>query len=246
MILGIIPARYASTRFPGKPLVDLLGKTMIRRVYERASRSKLIKKLVVATDDRKIFDHVTSFGGHAVMTSGDHASGTERCHEAFQQINEPFDYVINIQGDEPLVAAEQIDELAAVLDGKIELATQIMKLTDPQALFQPSVVKVILNARMEALYFSRSAIPHIRNVSHEEWPRHYNFFRHAGMYAYRSDVLEKIVRLPASSLEKAESLEQLRWLQHGFKIKCIITNFQSLSVDTPEDVAPVIERLRKE
>jgi len=244
MILGIIPARYGSTRFPGKPLIDMLGKTMIQRVYEQASQSKYLKKLVVATDDKRIFDHVRSFDGNAIMTKPENASGTDRCYEALCLLNESFEYVINIQGDEPLIDPEQIDELAKILDGKTELATQMMKITSPEFLSDPSSVKMVVNDKMEALYFSRSPIPYLRNKPQIEWHLHHEYYRHAGMYAYRKDILEQITQLPVSSLEKAESLEQLRWLENGFKIKCIITNYESLSVDEPADVEAVVNRLK--
>jgi 3-deoxy-manno-octulosonate cytidylyltransferase (CMP-KDO synthetase) len=246
MIAGIIPARYASTRFPGKPLADILGKTMIQRVYEQAYKSKLLNKVVVATDDDRIFAHVKSFGGNAVMTSPHHASGTDRCLKALRLLDESYDYVINIQGDEPLIEAAQIDELAAALqDQSIELATQMIKVSDHHLLFNPSEVKIVVNENMEAMYFSRLPIPYLKGWQESEWHVHHTYYRHAGMYAYRTDVLEKITKLPVSSLESAESLEQLRWLQHGFKIKCIITNYESLCVDTPEDIKIIINRLKQ-
>ena len=244
MIAGIIPARYASSRFPGKPLIDIRGKSMIRRVYEEAAKSILLGTVVVATDDERIADHVTSFGGSAVMTSPDHASGTDRCLEAMQLLGEHIKYVINIQGDEPFINYRQIDELAAVLsEGTVELATQMIKVNTTEELFDTGEVKIVLNEQLEALYFSRMVIPFLKGVAEQDWHLHHSYYRHVGMYAYRADVLEKIAQLPVSSLEQAESLEQLRWLQHGFRIKCITTHFESHCIDTPEDVEKVLKRM---
>jgi 3-deoxy-manno-octulosonate cytidylyltransferase (CMP-KDO synthetase) len=243
MIAGIIPARYASTRFPGKSLIDIRGKTMIQRVYEEAAKSASLHKLVVATDDNRILEHVRSFGGDTVMTRADHPSGTDRCWDALQQIGEGYKYVINIQGDEPYIHPAQIDELAAILqDGTVELATQMIPVGSYEELFDDGEVKIVLNNKAEALYFSRMVIPFLKGVDERDWHRHYPYYRHVGMYAYRRDVLEKITRLPVSSLERAESLEQLRWLEHGFKIKCVITRFESHCIDLPEDVEKILKR----
>lgn len=244
MIVGIIPARYASSRFPGKPLVDIKGKSMIQRVYEQAKRSSSLNKIIVATDDKRIYDHVMNFGGEAVMTSTDHPSGTDRCWDALQQLKDTYQYIINIQGDEPLINPKQIDELAAVLiDETTELATQMIKVDNHELLFNTGEVKIVLNENDEALYFSRSVIPFIKNVDEKEWHLNHAYYRHVGMYAYRADILEKITKLPVSSLEKAESLEQLRWLQNGFKIKCVITNFESHCIDTPQDLQAILHLL---
>lgn len=241
MIVGIIPARYASTRFPGKPLIDIRGKSMIQRVYEQASKSSSLDKVVVATDDERIKEHVLAFGGHVVMTAEEHPSGTDRCWDALKQIEGKYDYVINIQGDEPFIDPSQIDTLAAVLkDGTTELATLIIPVDNHEVLFDMGEVKVVLNDNMEGMYFSRMVIPYIKGVLQENWHQHHDYYRHVGMYAYRTDVLEKLTALPVSSLEKAESLEQLRWLQKGFKIKCAITQFDSHCIDTPEDVEKVL------
>jgi 3-deoxy-manno-octulosonate cytidylyltransferase (CMP-KDO synthetase) len=242
MIVAIIPARYASSRFPGKPLVEILGKTMIQRVYEQTSQSKLVNKVVVATDDQRIFDHVVSFGGNVVMTAADHPSGTDRCRDALQQLNEEYKYVINVQGDEPFIEPEQIDELATVLqDGTTELATQMIAVDSYEMLFDKGEVKIVLNTNNQALYFSRMVIPFIKGVEEKDWHKHHNYFRHVGMYAYRTDILEQITKLPVSSLEKAESLEQLRWLENGYKIKCVPTTFDSHCIDTVEDIDKVLK-----
>jgi len=236
-IVGIIPARYASTRFPGKPLIDINGKSMVQRVYEQASKSKSLNQIVVATDDERIFSHIKNFGGEALTTSTDCASGTDRCYDAVRQLDADIDYVINIQGDEPFIAPEQIDELAAALTGNgIELATQMIKVNSYETLFDKGEAKIVLNSNEEAIYFSRMVIPFIKGVPEIEWHLHHNYYRHVGMYAYRKDILEKITALPVSSLEKAESLEQLRWIENGFIIKCIVTAYESHCIDTPDDL----------
>jgi 3-deoxy-manno-octulosonate cytidylyltransferase (CMP-KDO synthetase) len=239
-ILGIIPARYSSTRFPGKPLINILGKTMIQRVYEQAVKSPLLTDVYVATDDQRIYDHVQSFGGNVVFTREDHPSGTDRCFEAFQQIDDDYDYIVNIQGDEPFIDPTQIDLLCEVCDGLTELATLMIPVDSHEVLFDPGEVKITLNTEMEALYFSRMVIPFIKGKPENEWHLHHKYYRHVGMYAYRRDVLEEITKLKPSSLESAESLEQLRWLENGFKVQCAITTFDSHCIDTPEDIEKVI------
>jgi len=242
MIAGIIPARFASTRFPGKPLADIDGKTMIQRVYEQASLSKYLDVIVVATDDERIYDHVLSFGGKAVMTASHHPSGTDRCFEALTMLGEGYEYVINIQGDEPFIVPEQIDELAIVLkEGGVEIATQMIAVSDYESLFDKGEVKIVLNDKMEGMYFSRMVIPYLKGVDEKEWHMHHSYYRHVGMYAYRSNILAQITKLPVSSLEKAESLEQLRWVEKGYKIKCVPTTYESHCIDTPEDLV----RLKK-
>jgi 3-deoxy-manno-octulosonate cytidylyltransferase (CMP-KDO synthetase) len=238
-ILGIIPARYASTRFPAKPLADIGGKSMIQWVYNQTSQSSKIGKVVVATDDQRIFDHVVSFGGDVCMTSADHVSGTDRCFEALSKQKEKYDYVINIQGDEPFISPKQIDLVASLLDGNTELATLAKKITEREVLINPNVVKVVKSINGEALYFSRSMIPYPRNAN-----ENHNYFKHIGMYAYRADILEKITHLPQSSLEKVESLEQLRWLENGYRIKVAETNEETIGVDTPEDLEKAIAFLK--
>ena len=187
------------------------------------------------------------FGGDAVMTTATHPTGTDRCLDALQQIGPGYNYVINIQGDEPFINPAQIDDLAEVLkDGSVELATQMIPVATSEELFDQGEVKIVLNSDMEAMYFSRMVIPFIKGVDEKDWHRHHTYYRHVGMYAYRRDVLEKITQLPVSSLEQAESLEQLRWLEHGFKIKCTITRYESHCIDTPEDIVKVLRRMRKE
>lgn len=238
-ILGVIPARYASTRFPGKPLIKLGNKTMIQRVYEQASTSKSLLKVVVATDNEEIFQHVVSFGGVAVKTKEEHPSGTDRCFEAFEKLQEPFDYVINVQGDEPFIQPAQIDLLASLCDGKTHIATLVKQIKDTETVFNPNVVKAIINKQQQALYFSRSAIPFQRGVEVNEWISKGVFYKHIGMYAYKSEVLKQITKLAVSELEKAESLEQLRWLDNGFEIKAAITELETIGIDVPEDVEKI-------
>jgi 3-deoxy-manno-octulosonate cytidylyltransferase (CMP-KDO synthetase) len=244
MILGVIPARYASSRFPGKPLVDILGKSMIQRVYVQAKKSGKLTDVVVATDDERIFNHVKSFGGQAIMTEVNHPSGTDRCFEALKKSGKEYNYVINIQGDEPFIDPSQIDLLAGVCDGKTELATLMIPVDSHEVLFDTGEVKITMNDKHEALYFSREVIPHIKGVNKKEWHKHFPYYRHVGMYAYRADVLKQITTLAPSSLEKAESLEQLRWLENGFKIKLAITDFDSHCIDTPEDIEKVIRLMK--
>jgi len=214
-ILGIIPARYASSRFPGKPLVDMLGQTMIQRVYNQVKKSKKLSQVVVATDDKRIYDHVLSFGGNAVMTSENHPSGTDRCFEALKKSNAKFDFAINIQGDEPFIDPNQIDLLCSSITEKTELATLIQKIATPEQLNSPGEAKVVINHLQEAIYFSRSPIPFVQKAEQKDWLSKTTFYRHVGLYAYRSDILEKITQLSPSLLEKAESLEQLRWIENG-------------------------------
>lgn len=244
MILGVIPARYASSRFPGKPLVDIRGKSMIQRVYEQAKKSKHLNEVIVATDDGRISDHVKSFGGEVIMTESDHPSGTDRCFETFKKTGKDFKYIINIQGDEPFIDPSQIDLLAGVCDGKTELATLMIPVDSHEVLFDTGEVKITMNNKQEALYFSREVIPHIKGVDKKDWHKHFPYYRHVGMYAYRADILKEITTLKISSLEKAESLEQLRWLENGFKIKLAVTDFDSHCIDTPEDIEKVLRLMK--
>ncbi|RYE06861.1 MAG: 3-deoxy-manno-octulosonate cytidylyltransferase, partial [Sphingobacteriaceae bacterium] len=231
-----------STRFPGKPLALIAGKTMIRRVYEQALQCNLLEKVVVATDDLQIFDHVREFGGLAEMTSTQHQSGTDRCAEVSALFPE-FDVVINIQGDEPFIDPKQISKLAACFtDEKTELATLVKKILLEEELHNSNTPKVVLNNRSEAIYFSRSVIPYVRGQQLHNWLQHNNFYKHIGIYGYRADVLQAITRLPVSTLEKAESLEQLRWIENGFRIKVAETDLETLAVDTPQDLENILRK----
>lgn len=244
--IGIIPARYGSSRFPGKPLADMDGKPMIQRVYEQVK--KALDEVWVATDDERILKAVENFGGKAVLTSPDHKSGTDRCNEAFSKIGNGFDVVINVQGDEPFIQPQQIETLKSCFDSKeTELATLVkpFKKDDGfEVLFNPNSPKVVLNKNSEAIYFSRSIIPYIRDANHTEWLDRHVFYKHIGMYAYRSDILKKITLLPQSNLELAESLEQLRWIENGYKIKVGLTDIETIGIDTPEDMEQAIKLLR--
>ncbi len=239
-IVGIIPARYSSTRFPGKPLVLINGKSMLQRVYEQAAKSNLTE-IIIATDDDRIKEHALSFGAKVIITKPEHPSGTDRCYEAYVLNNKNFDYVLNIQGDEPFLDPEQINSLVNECNGEVEISTQMIKCNSHDVLFDLGEVKIVLNTKNEALYFSRNVIPFIKGKDESEWHLHYNYFRHVGMYAYKVEVLEKITKLMPSELEKAESLEQLRWLENGFKIKCVETIYDSHCVDTPEDIEKVLK-----
>jgi len=245
LILGIIPARYASTRFPAKPIADIAGKSMIQRVYEQVSKSTLVTEVVVATDHPNIFEHVKSFGGHVCMTKESHISGTDRCYEAMTLQSQKFDYIINIQGDEPFIQPEQIDLLAKQLDGETEIGTLVKKIETGDQLFNPNIVKVVISNQGEALYFSRSTIPHLRTIPETEWLQKHTFYKHIGMYAYRTDILEKLTNLSISSLEKAESLEQLRWLENGFTIKVAETHTETIGIDTPDDLQKAIDYVKQ-
>lgn len=228
----IIPARYASTRFPGKPLADIGGMTLIQRVYEQAVKSGVAKKVVVATDDERIFAHVKDFLGEVVMTSATHKSGTDRCFEALEKIGEEYDVVINLQGDEPFVQPEQLHRLVSCFsDSDCSIATLVKKIENNEDVENPNVVKVVKDTNSYALYFSRSVIPF--NREKENIP---TYFKHLGLYAYRAETLKEITSLQPSSLEIAESLEQLRWLENGYKIKVAETELESIAIDTPADL----------
>ncbi|PWK78065.1 3-deoxy-manno-octulosonate cytidylyltransferase (CMP-KDO synthetase) [Mucilaginibacter oryzae] len=235
-ILGIIPARYASSRFPGKPLVDIGGKTMIQRVYEQAKKCKSLNEVIVATDDDRIFNHVSDFGGLAVMTGSHHQNGTDRCAEV-ARLHSGYDVIINIQGDEPFINPEQISKLAACFnDADTQLATLVKRILTEQELHNSNSPKVVINQQSEAVYFSRATLPHIRGQEPENWLEFYPFFKHIGIYGYRADVLQEVTQLPVSPLEKAESLEQLRWIDNGYRIKVAETNLETHAVDVPEDL----------
>lgn len=246
-VIGIIPARYASTRFPAKPLAVLGGKTVIERVYTQVAG--VLDDVVVATDDERIKQAVESFGGKAVMTSVNHRSGTDRCYEAMQKVGENnFDVVVNIQGDEPFIQAEQLRTVCQCFDdSSVDIATLVKPFTPADgfaALENVNSPKVVVNKRMEALYFSRSIIPFTRGKEHDQWLEGHTYYKHIGLYAYRSKVLAEITKLPQSSLELAESLEQLRWLENGYKIKVGISNIETIGIDTPEDLQRAEEFLK--
>ncbi|MDZ4715908.1 MAG: 3-deoxy-manno-octulosonate cytidylyltransferase [Cytophagales bacterium] len=236
-ILGVIPARYASSRFPGKPMADLLGKSMVERVYLQCRKAKQLDAIVVATDHPKIHEHVLAFGGQSCMTRETHPSGTDRCYEAMELQKESFDFVINIQGDEPFIDPQQIDLLCSSLNEKTELATLIQRIRTLDQLVSPNEAKVVLNTKKEAMYFSRTPIPYVQNQPQKGWLDHGHFYRHVGLYAYRNDILKAISKLDVSDLEKAESLEQLRWIENGFHIKTVETDAdEGMCIDTPEDL----------
>ncbi|MDE5571322.1 MAG: 3-deoxy-manno-octulosonate cytidylyltransferase [Prevotella sp.] len=233
--IGIIPARYASTRFPGKPLAILGGKTVIQRVYEQAT--SVLQEAYVATDDERIFQTVEQFGGRAVMTRTDHKSGTDRIEEAAEKIGTDADIIINIQGDEPFIQQSQIETLMNLFD---DPATQIGTLGKPfesiEAAMNPNSPKIVTDLRGFALYFSRSVIPFVRGQQQSDWLQYFPYLKHLGLYAYRRDVLRQVTQLPQSPLELAESLEQLRWLENGYRIRVGLTNVETVGIDTPEDL----------
>lgn len=237
--IGIIPARYASTRFPGKPLAKLGGCAVIERVYRQVDG--VLDDAIVATDDTRIFDAVTAFGGKAVMTSVHHKSGTDRVHEAYENLQKDYDVIVNIQGDEPFIQPSQLEALKECFDDdKTEIATLVKPFTPQdglEALENPNSPKVVLDDSRRALYFSRSVIPYLRGVERSQWLATHTFYKHIGLYAYRPDILAEITSLPQSPLEMAESLEQLRWLQAGFNIKVGISQAETIGIDTPEDLA---------
>lgn len=241
--IAIIPARYASSRFPGKPLALLGGIPVIERVYRQVSR--VLSEVWVATDDERILSAVKSFGGHAVMTRSDHKSGTDRIEEAAEKINTNADVVVNVQGDEPFIHARQIETLCRQFD---DPSTQIATLGKPfesmEAVENPNSPKIVTDVNGFALYFSRSVIPFVRGEERQTWLDHYPYLKHLGIYAYRREVLRQITQLPMSPLEKAESLEQLRWLQNGFKIRVGVTDMETVGIDTPADLARAEEFLQ--
>lgn len=241
--IGIIPARYASTRFPGKPLALLGGKPVIQHVYEKVAA--VLEAAYVATDDERIYDVVKSFGGQVVMTRTDHKSGTDRIEEAIEKIGGEWDVVVNVQGDEPFVAKNQLDTICHCFD---DPTTQIATLGKPfesmEAVQNPNSPKIVVDNMGFAMYFSRSVIPYLRGKEMSSWLTHYPFLKHLGIYAYRKDVLRQVTQLPQSSLEIAESLEQLRWLQNGFKIKVGTTDVETVGIDTPQDLERAEEFLK--
>ena len=234
--IALIPARYASTRFPGKPLAKLGGKSVIQRVYEQVN--KMVDETYVATDDQRIFDAVEAFGGKVVMTRSDHKSGTDRIEEAAEKIGGDYDVVVNVQGDEPFIHASQIETVCKCFD---DPTTQIATLGKPfgndiEAIGNPNSPKIVVDKKGFALYFSRSIIPFVRGKETAAWPSSYPFLKHLGLYAYRREVLREITQLPQGELEKAESLEQLRWLENGYKIRVGLTDIETVGIDTPADL----------
>ncbi|HAE67542.1 MULTISPECIES: 3-deoxy-manno-octulosonate cytidylyltransferase [Sphingobacterium] len=238
--LGIIPARYASSRFPGKPLIDIEGKTMIQRVYEQVKKSTKLNEVVVATDDQRIAQTVRSFGGEVVMTAAHHQSGTDRCAEVITNIG-GYDVAINIQGDEPFIDPAQIDLLASCFeDTTTQIATLVKEITAEEELFNVNIPKVVRNTKGEAIYFSRQTIPFLRAVEKDQWLHKQTFYKHIGIYAYQVDTLKALTQLPISMLEEAEALEQLRWLENGYAIQTAITTHETVAVDTKEDLAKIL------
>ena len=236
--IAIIPARYASTRFPGKPLAVLGGKPVIQRVYEQVAG--VLDDAVVATDDERIRDAVRAFGGRVEMTSPDHRSGTDRCREAYDRLGVEYDVVVNVQGDEPFIQPSQLEAVKRCFDDPAtDIATLVKPFTEADglaALENPNSPKVVLDAQSRAIYFSRSVIPYLRGVERAEWLARHTFYKHIGLYAFRTDVLRAVTALPQSALEKAESLEQLRWLENGYKIGVGISEVENIGIDTPEDL----------
>lgn len=238
-VLIVIPSRYGSTRFVGKPLIDIHGKSLVQRTYLQAMKANLQAKVVVATDDEKIAAHVKTFG-ECMMTSAHHISGTDRCFEVADVLQYDFDVLINLQGDEPFILPEQIEALAAAFeDATVDIATLKKAIKSSDDLFNANMVKVISGVDDTAIYFSRQAIPHVRGVEQTEWVNHYAYYRHVGMYAFKREAIAQLKELKASGLELAESLEQLRWLENGFKIKVLKTDFVSPAIDTPADLVAV-------
>ena len=241
--IGIISARYSSTRFPGKPLAKIDGKSIIEMVYKNVA--DILDEVIVATDDERIFNEVKSFNGNVVMTSANHQSGTDRCYEAFLNSNSDATVIINIQGDEPFIDPKQIELLKSCFnDNKTDIATLVKPFNESdnyETLSNPNSPKVVIDNNNNALYFSRSVIPYLRNFPKEEWCKKHTFYKHIGIYAYKSDILKRITVLPQSELELAESLEQLRWISNSFNIKVGITDIETIGIDTPEDLQKAIE-----
>jgi len=247
--IAIIPSRYGSTRFPGKSLADIAGKPMVQRVYEQAK--KAMEEVWVATDDERISAAVQSFGGKVVMTSDQHQSGTDRCAEAVLKISEitgiRYDVVVNVQGDEPFMQPDQIELMVSSFneDPAVEIATLIQPIQLNEDIFRPDMVKVVLDIKGNAIYFSRSPIPYMVGIKEENWLENSTFYGHVGLYAYRTDILHKLSKLPKSRLERSESLEQLRWLENGFHIKTKITHYDSFGIDTMEDLEKALDEMKR-
>ena len=237
MITGIIPARYASTRFPGKPLVNIHGKSMLQRVYEQCQKS-ILDQILVATDDERIANHVQDFTGEIILTSSSHKSGTDRIAEAVNKLDLQDDgIIVNIQGDEPFIDPQDINLLVNCFENKkTQIATLVKKINTLETLENPNNPKVVLNAKKEALYFSRVPIPHLTGLKKLDWLNHHTFYKHIGIYGFRTAILKEISILPHGILEQKENLEQLRWLENGYRIQTAETNSDSIAVDCPEDL----------
>lgn len=241
-VIGIIPARYASTRFPGKPLADIAGQTMIQRVYHQAKHCASLSEVVVATDDSRIYDHVKSFAGNVMMTQDTHQSGTDRCAEVVNNIA-GFDVAINIQGDEPFIDPQQIDLLVSCFENPhTNIATLVRKVQSLEELKDPNKPKVVLDKHGQALYFSRQAVPYLRDEALENWLDKRPFYSHIGIYGYRIDTLRELSALPVSDLEIMEALEQLRWLDNGYKIQTAVSNHSNDAIDTPQDLERILKK----
>lgn len=244
-ILGIIPARYLSIRFPGKPLAMIGNRSMIQRVYEQAKKANVLSDIIVATDDKRIEDHVKDFGGKVMMTSADHKNGTDRCNEVVEKIQEKYpgkkwNIVVNIQGDEPFIDPAQIEKVISCFSDKhTQIATLAKKISTKEELFDTNIVKIVIGKNNKAIFFSRQAIPFIRNLGKENWLDKHDFYKHIGIYAYRIDVLAEITKLKESSLEIAESLEQLRWLENAYEIDVRLTNIESVGIDSSNDLKKI-------
>ncbi len=239
-ILAVIPARYQSTRFPGKPLAMIKGKSMINRVFEQVQEVKSIQKVVVATDDQRIFDHVKQFNGEAILTGTHHQNGTSRCHETLEILEAAgysYDAVVNVQGDEPTIHPDQIEQVCSLLKNPtVEIATLIKKINNNETLFNPNVVKVVTARNGKAIYFSRQPIPLVRDFEQNKWVNHHQYFKHIGIYGFRRSILNRIMQLTPGKLEQAERLEQLRWLENNLTIHTQTTDFETIGIDTPEDL----------
>jgi 3-deoxy-manno-octulosonate cytidylyltransferase (CMP-KDO synthetase) len=242
-IISVIPARFESTRFPGKPLVAIKGKSMIQRVYEQVILSKYIDETYVATDDQRIYDHVKSFHGNVIMTSSSHESGTDRIQECIKKINSNADFIINIQGDEPFIKPAQIDDLCKKITNETEIITMYHKIDNISDVLDPNKVKVIFNKANQAIYFSRAPIPFQKSIATENWKIKNNYYGHIGIYGYSKKTLENITKLPASNLETLESLEQLRWLENKHSIQVVESKYSSVGIDTPEDLNKALKLL---
>ncbi|MCI0921360.1 3-deoxy-manno-octulosonate cytidylyltransferase [Sphingobacterium rhinopitheci] len=241
-VIGIIPARYASTRFPAKPLVDIAGQSMIQRVYQQAKHASSLDEVIVATDDQRIYDHVKSFAGNVIMTNSAHQSGTDRCAEVIRNIT-GFDIAINIQGDEPFIDPQQIDLLVSCFANKqTDIATLVRKVESNEELFNENKPKVVLNNTGKAIYFSRQAIPFLRGIDPKEWLQNRPYYNHIGIYGYRTAVLTEVSKLPISDLERMEALEQLRWIDNGYTIQTAISNHSNDAIDTPEDLKKIMHK----